>query len=90
MDCGGGRVCARIVGDFEEGERRGETHDGEPFLLSDDGDQRTNFAGCVNGQFEITNVTGTLQDLDTVKSTLVVNRLAERNHLPQLEITSNH
>lgn len=46
-------------------EEGGKTHGGEPFLLSDDGNRKTNFAGCVKEQFEITNVTGTLHDLDT-------------------------
>lgn len=34
-------------------------------MLSEDGNRKTNFAGCVNEQFEMTNVTGTLHDLDT-------------------------
>jgi hypothetical protein len=44
---------------------RSRTHGEEPFLLSEDGNRKTNFAGWVNEQFEMTNVTGTLHDLDT-------------------------
>ena len=58
-------VSANFVSDSQEGERRRETHGEQPFLLSDDGNRKTNFAGCVNEQFEITNVTGTLQGLNT-------------------------
>lgn len=40
-------------------------HGEELLLLSEEGNRKTNFAGCVNEQFEITNVTGILHDLDT-------------------------
>lgn len=53
------------VSDSEGGAGRGRTYGEEPFLISEDGNRKTNFAGCVNEQFEITNVTGTLHGLDT-------------------------
>jgi len=37
----------------------------DPFLLSEDGNRKTNFAGCVNEQFDTMNVTGTLHDPDS-------------------------
>jgi hypothetical protein len=49
--------------DGEWREYRG-AHGEEPFLPPEEGNRKTNPAGCVNEQFEITNVTGTLHDLN--------------------------
>ena len=70
----GGCVCTHLIRDLDEGEGRGRTYGEEPFLLSEDGNRKTNFAGCVSEQFEITNVTGTLQGLVAGTSTLVATR----------------
>ena len=61
-------------------KEQGRTYGEEPFLLSEDGNRKTNFAGWVNEQFEIPNVTGTLQDLDTEISKW--GGVTEQNHLP--------
>ena len=52
------------INDLEGSERKDRTHGEDFLLLSEDGNRNTNFAGCVREQFEIMNVTGTLQDLD--------------------------
>ena len=72
-----------------EGVKEDVTHSEEPFLLSEDGNRKTNFAGWVNEQFETTNVTGTLQDLRAVGSALVANRWKARPKKP-LTPTRNH
>jgi hypothetical protein len=58
-------VSVPISSAISRGEGRDRTHGEKPFLLSEDGNRKMNFAGWVNEQFEITNVTGTLHDLDT-------------------------
>ena len=90
----GGHVYTHFISDFEGGRGRGKTHSEEPFLLSEDGNRKTNFAGCVNEQFETTNVIGTLHDLDPwVKISThryKVDGSPNDNSLPQPEIMFNH
>jgi hypothetical protein len=55
-----------------------KTHGVELFLLSEEGNRKTNFAGCVNEQFEITNVTGMPHDLDANKGSEFPSPMQQR------------
>ena len=58
-------------------------HGEKLLLLSEEGNRKTNFAGCVNEQFEITNVTGILHDLDTKNGSELSRQRTKSSPPPQ-------